>query len=125
MELPIFPLNSVLFPGMMLPLHIFEPRYWEMIERCEREQIPFGVVLIHEGREVGGPAIPHKVGTATRILRIERTDDARMNITTVGTQRFRILELDQSHSYLSAKVCPLPPESMPRLRMRWSARASA
>lgn len=108
MKLPIFPLDVVLFPGMVLPLHIFEPRYREMIERCEEEQIPFGVVLIQKGHEVGGPAIPHLVGTAARIMRVEHTADARMNITTVGTQRFKILELDRSRSYLSAKVSPLP-----------------
>lgn len=108
MELPIFPLNVVLFPGMMLPLHIFEPRYHEMVNRCVEEHMPFGVVLIQEGHEVGSPAKPYKVGTAARILRVEHTEGATLNITTVGTQRFKILELDRSHSYLSAKVDPLP-----------------
>ncbi len=108
MDLPIFPLNVVLFPGMMLPLHIFEPRYREMVERCVEEQIPFGVTLIQEGHEVGGAAIPHRVGTAARIMRVEHAADERINITTVGTQRFKILELDHSHNYLSAKVSVLP-----------------
>jgi uncharacterized protein len=108
MEMPLFPLNIVLFPGMMLPLHIFEPRYREMIERCVEEDIPFGVVLIDEGNEVGGSAKPHLIGTAARIVKVDRLADGEMNITAVGTQRFRILELDTSHSYLSAKVAQYP-----------------
>jgi Lon protease-like protein len=108
MEMPLFPLNVVLFPGMVLPLHIFEPRYREMINRCIDEDIPFGVVLIQEGLEVGGAAKPHPIGTAARIAKVERLADGSMNITVVGTQRFRILELDNSHSYLSAKVAQYP-----------------
>src|SRR5438132_12446158 len=54
-DIPLFPLNVVLFPGMPLPLHIFEPRYREMMALCEQEERPFGVVLIQEGREVGAP----------------------------------------------------------------------
>lgn len=108
MEMPLFPLNVVLFPGMVLPLHIFEPRYREMINRCIDEEIPFGVVLIQEGREVGGSAKPHGVGTAARIIKVDRGQDGTMNIMAVGMQRFRILELDHSHSYLSAKVVQYP-----------------
>lgn len=108
MEMPLFPLNVVLFPGMMLPLHIFEPRYREMINRCIEEELPFGVVLIQEGREVGGYAKPHSIGTAARIKKVERAADGTMNIMAMGMQRFRILELDHSHSYLSAKVAQFP-----------------
>lgn len=109
MEMPLFPLkNVVLFPGMVLPLHIFEPRYKEMINRCIEERIPFGVTLIAEGAEVGGSARPHAVGTAARIVRVERLDDGRMNITCIGTQRFRILEIHQTQSYLTASVVQFP-----------------
>jgi Lon protease-like protein len=109
MEMPLFPLkNVVLFPGMVLPLHIFELRYREMINRCIDERIPFGVVLIDEGQEVGPIAQPHTVGTAARIVRVDRLDDGCMNITAVGTQRFRILELNHAHSYLSASVSQFP-----------------
>jgi Lon protease-like protein len=109
MELPLFPLNTVLFPGMVLPLHIFEPRYREMINRCIEEDSVFGVCLIESGSEVGEAAKPHRVGTAARIVRVERQPDGRMNITAVGTHRFRILELDtESHSYLTGRVAPLP-----------------
>ncbi len=110
MQLPLFPLkNVVLFPGMVLPLHIFELRYRKMIDKCIEEKSPFGVVLISDGEEVGKPPVTHKVGTAARITRVERHDDGRMNITTVGTQRFRVLEMDEtSHAWLSATVRPLP-----------------
>lgn len=108
MDMPLFPLNVVLFPGMMLPLHIFEPRYREMINRCIDEDIPFGVVLIEEGTEVGVTAKPFPIGTAARIVKVDRLEDGAMNITAVGTQRFRIVELDHSHSYLSAKVAQFP-----------------
>jgi Lon protease-like protein len=70
-ELPIFPLNVVLFPGMPLPLHIFEERYKSMINRCIQAGHAFGVVLIREGQEVGPPARPHDVGT-TAVIAVER-----------------------------------------------------
>ena len=110
MEMPLFPLkNVVLFPGMVLPLHIFEPRYREMINRCIAERIPFGVLLIDQGQEVGGDAKPHLVGTAARIVRVDRLEDGCMNITAVGTQRFRVQELNQrGHSYLSGTVSQFP-----------------
>ncbi len=109
MEMPIFPLkNVVLFPGMVLPLHIFELRYREMISRCVQEKIPFGVTLIAEGQEVGASAQPYQIGTAARIVRSDRLEDGRLNITTVGTQRFRILELHHDRSYLTAQVAQYP-----------------
>jgi Lon protease-like protein len=109
MDMPLFPLkNVVLFPGMVMPLHIFELRYREMINRCVDEHIPFGIVLIDHGQEVGVSAQPHMIGTAARIVRVERLDDGCMNITTVGTQRFRILELKHNQSYLAGTVCQFP-----------------
>ena len=109
MEIPLFPLkNVVLFPGMVLPLHIFELRYREMINRCIDERLPFGVVLIKEGQEVGAAATPHEVGTLARIHRVERLDDGCMNITTIGTERFKIEKIQQQHSYLTATVHIIP-----------------
>ncbi len=109
MELPLFPLkNVVLFPGMALSLHIFEPRYREMIGRCIDEKLPFGVLLIEEGQEVGETARPYKVGTAARIVQVERLEGGRMNITAVGTQRFRVLELNHSRTYLTGTVRAFP-----------------
>src|SRR3972149_10805854 len=62
-HLPIFPLPAVLFPGATVPLHIFEPRYREMVGRCLEHDEPFGVVLIQEGEEAGGHAAPRRIGT--------------------------------------------------------------
>lgn len=103
-NLPLFPLNVVLFPRMPLPLHIFEPRYREMIAFCLREEMGFGVVLIKEGEEVGGPAEPHKVGTVARILDVKKLPDGRMNLVTMGVVRFRILQTNNEHSYLRGQV---------------------
>ena len=94
-RLPLFPLNLVLFPGMDLPLHIFEERYRNMIGECLENDTPFGVVLIKEGPEVGAPAEPERIGTSTRILRSEILDQGRMNIMTKGQQRFEIEEIGQ------------------------------
>jgi Lon protease-like protein len=107
-EMPLFPLNTVLFPGMVLPLHIFEPRYREMINTCVDEQRQFGVVLIEQGVEAGGPARPHTIGTAARISRVEHLPDGRMDITVVGTHRFQVLELDTRKPYLVGTVRKLP-----------------
>ena len=124
MEMPLFPLKSVvLFPGMMLPLHIFEPRYREMINLCLKESSPFGVALIAEGKEVGAAAKPQLIGTAARIVRHDRMEDGRLNITAVGTQRFRILEIHHKHSYLTATVAHYPVvNGATRMAADWAAR---
>jgi Lon protease-like protein len=106
--LPLFPLNVVLFPGMVLPLHIFEERYRLMIRRCLDQNRPFGVLLIREGKEVGETAVPYEVGTTARITRVERLDDGRMNITTVGVERFRVRRFRDDEPYLQGEVVPLP-----------------
>ncbi|MCB9137810.1 MAG: LON peptidase substrate-binding domain-containing protein [Caldilineaceae bacterium] len=108
MHLPLFPLNVVLFPGMMLPLHVFEPRYREMISHCIETKSPFGVVLIRKGKEVGGFAIPQDIGTTARIVKTKREKDGRMNIIAIGARRFKINELDYSRPYLSAHVSEHP-----------------
>jgi Lon protease-like protein len=103
--LPLFPLNTVLFPSMVLPLHIFEERYKLMINTCLAQDKPFGVVLIYSGTEVGGPAIPHPVGTLARIANWEWLPDGRMNIITLGDRRFRIVEYAKlEHPYLVGSV---------------------
>lgn len=103
-DLPLFPLNAVLFPRMALPLHVFEPRYREMIARCMREEIGFGVVLIKEGEEVGGPAEPFPVGCIARILDVKKHPDGRMHLVTMGVVRFRILQTHDDHPYLSGDI---------------------
>jgi Lon protease-like protein len=89
--LPLFPLEQVvLFPGMPLPLRIFEERYKVMIGMCHVTDQLFGVVLIKEGREVGAPAQPERVGCTARIVQVERLPEGRMSILAVGEQRFRM-----------------------------------
>jgi len=107
-ELPLFPLNTVLFPGMPLPLHIFEERYKRLVNDCTRDHKPFGVVLIKTGVEVGMPAEPYPIGTTTLITGVERLPEGRFNIETVGQDRFRILELRDHTPYLSALVEDFP-----------------
>lgn len=111
-SLPLFPLNTVLFPGMPLPLHIFEQRYKTMISECMRDHKPFGVVLIKSGTEAGPAAEPHPIGTTARILSMERLTEGRLNIETVGEDRFRILELRHDQPYLSAIVENFPVADM-------------
>jgi uncharacterized protein len=106
-DLPLFPLNTVLFPGGTLPLHIFEERYKQMMGECIEQQAPFGVVLIKSGPEVGGPAEPHEVGTTARISRVQELEGGRLNLVAVGVARFRILTITQSQPYLRAEVAVL------------------
>ncbi|MEM7128790.1 MAG: LON peptidase substrate-binding domain-containing protein [Chloroflexota bacterium] len=109
MDLPLFPLNLVFFPGQVLPLHIFEPRYREMINHCLDTRNPFGIILLPEGASMEDSELPpHTIGTAARIVGVERLDDGRMNITTIGTKRFKVQKLLRRHSYLSAEVRHYP-----------------
>jgi Lon protease-like protein len=111
-ELPLFPLNTVLFPGQVLPLHIFEERYRLMIRRCLAEDVPFGVVLIKRGQEVatfdGDDAEPYSVGTVARIIESTHLTNGTMNIVTVGVERFRIRKLLHDQPYLRGEVVSLP-----------------
>jgi uncharacterized protein len=91
-EIALFPLHTVLFPGGLLPLRVFEPRYMEMATACLREGTPFGVCLIREGREVGAPAVPHAVGCLARIMQWDMQQLGVLNITVRGDKRFRVLE---------------------------------
>ncbi len=102
--LPLFPLNTVLFPGQLLPLHIFEPRYRQMIGECIQHGRAFGVVLIRSGEEVGAAAEPHDVGTTAHIVQVESEADDRMNILCVGKARFRIARLFHDKPYLYGQV---------------------
>ena len=90
MKVPLFPLNTVLFPGGPLPLRIFEARYVDMISSCLRNEAPFGVVLIREGAETG-PATTHDIGTLARIVDWYQGSDGLLGVTAIGEQRFRLL----------------------------------
>ncbi len=110
-RLPLFPLDMVLFPGAPITLRIFEERYRLMIGRCLEQSGPFGVVLIREGPEVGGEAIPHSVGTTAVISDSVRLDDERYYLTAVGQRRFRVQYIAQRQPYLLASVADLPEET--------------
>ncbi len=103
-DLPIFPLNTVLFPGMPLKLHIFEERYKLMINRCYQNGQPFGVALIKAGQEVGGRAEPFLVGCTATITELEPLPGGRMNIVAVGESRFVAHNFRYDQPYLVAEV---------------------
>jgi Lon protease-like protein len=102
--LPLFPLDVVLFPGVPLPLHIFEPRYKEMIGECRANQAPFGVVRALEN----GIA---EIGCTAEIVTITKEySDGRLDLVSEGRQRFEILQVDQERAFLRAEVLFLPDE---------------
>ena len=102
--LPLFPLNTVLFPGAALPLQIFEERYKQMLQDCVAADSRFGAVLIKEGVEVGGPAVPHTTGTVAEIVQVSDGQRGRFLISCVGRQRFRIKSISDELPYLSGSV---------------------
>ncbi|MCA1829898.1 MAG: LON peptidase substrate-binding domain-containing protein [Actinomycetota bacterium] len=90
MELPLFPLHVVLFPGMTLPLQVFEPRYREMLDKVLRGDRRFGVIAIRRGAEVGGPAETFDVGCIAEVTRVQRAPDGTLQLLVEGRARFRI-----------------------------------
>ncbi len=106
MELPLFPLNTVLCPGIALPLHVFEDRYRAMVRHCLESATPFGIVLIRQGREVGTGAISFTgIGTIAEIRDAGTYDDGRYDLLVVGTRRFEIRRvLSGRRPYLVAEV---------------------
>jgi Lon protease-like protein len=91
-EVALFPLNTVLFPGGVLPLRVFEPRYMDMAKACLRDGETFGVCLIREGAEVGAPAVPEEVGCLARIVQWDMQQVGILQLVTRGERRFRILD---------------------------------
>ena len=92
LRIPLFPLGTVLFPGGLLPLKIFEQRYLDMAAACLKDDKPFGICLIAEGGEVGAPAAPHPVGTLATIGDWEMEQLGILMVTVHGSRRFRILD---------------------------------
>jgi Lon protease-like protein len=112
LRVPIFPLNAVLFPGGLLPLRVFEARYMDMTRDCLKREEPFGVCLIHEGAEVGTPAVPEGVGCLAKILDWDMQQQGILNLRTHGSQRFRILARETSpQGLISADVELIPPDA--------------
>ncbi|HLF71012.1 MAG TPA: LON peptidase substrate-binding domain-containing protein [Dehalococcoidia bacterium] len=125
MRVPLFPLSLVLFPGQTLPLHIFEERYKQMLQRCIRERIPFGIVLIRESAGRIGRGSPHSVGTFARVIQIDEVPEGHctvpaphrgncFHIVCRGDERFRVTNLDRREAeYLMADVDLFPDEPAP------------
>jgi uncharacterized protein len=90
MQLPLFPLNTVLFPDGVLPLRVFEARYMDMVRQCMKEAAPFGVVLITRGGEIGAPASTESVGTLARIAAWDMPQLGLLHLRAIGGERFRI-----------------------------------
>lgn len=103
-QLPLIPLNVVLFPGNILPLHIFESRYKYMVSSCIEQESYFGVVLIKKGKEAGETSVPYLVGTAVKIIETDYQDDGRINLITLGQHRFEILNLVYDRPYLVGEI---------------------
>ncbi|HEU5300753.1 MAG TPA: LON peptidase substrate-binding domain-containing protein [Acidimicrobiia bacterium] len=101
---PMFPLGSVLLPGRVLPLHVFEPRYRSMVEHCLAGDGTFGVVLIERGSEVGGGDVRFSVGTLAHIVQAERVADGRFAVVAVGASRFRVREWLADDPYPRARI---------------------
>jgi len=109
MELPIFPLQTVLFPGSALPLRVFEQRYMDMVKDCLKDEQPFGICLIAAGAEVGVPAMPYPVGVTARIVSWDMQQLGVLNIVVRGEQRFRILNQHTTpQGLLRAEVAIIP-----------------
>ncbi len=117
--LPLFPLGAVLYPGMLLPLHIFEERYRQLVRDLLDGPEPrrFGVIAIRKGRETGIDGVSglrslYEIGCTATVRRVERHDDGRFDIVTVGTQRFRLRGLDETRPYLRGEVEMLADEAI-------------
>lgn len=107
-RIPLFPLHTILFPHTDLGLHVFEERYRELVGRCLETGEGFGVVLIRQGREVGGPAEPHATGTYAHIAGYARLPDGRYLLEVEGQRRFQLRSLNGALPYQEATVDWLP-----------------
>ncbi|HVC11410.1 MAG TPA: LON peptidase substrate-binding domain-containing protein [Burkholderiales bacterium] len=109
-DIALFPLHAVLFPGGVLALRVFEPRYMEMSKACLRDDTAFGVCLIREGAEVGAPALPAQVGCLARITQWDMPQLGVLQLTTRGERRFRIRERRVQGDGLARAVVELLPD---------------
>jgi uncharacterized protein len=111
--LPMFPLGSVLLPGGVLPLHVFEPRYRALVQDCLASPDPeFGVVLIDRGHEVGGGDVRRAVGTVARMLQVAELDGGRYAVVAVGTRRIRVEQWLVDDPYPRAEVSEWPDDDL-------------
>ena len=112
-QIPLFPLNAVLFPHMPMALHIFEDRYRRMMHDCLDQGTTFGVIAIREGREIGPSAQTFEVGTLAQLRAADPLPDGRYNIVVVGASRFHVDALSRELPYLVGSVHYLQDASQP------------
>lgn len=91
MNIPLFPLSTVVLPGGLLPLRLFEPRYIDMVKNCFKTNTGFGVCLIKDGQEAGAPALPYSMGTLVSIVDFDQGPDGLLHITAQGEQEFSLI----------------------------------
>lgn len=106
-QLPLFPLHTVLFPGGPLPLRIFEARYLDMVSQCLKTDSGFGVCMIEKGKEVGEPARTVNTGVLARIVDWHQRNDGLLGITVMGEQRFDIIDVTVQANRLSVATVEL------------------
>ena len=110
--MPLFPLGTVLFPGSLLPLRIFEVRYMDMAKACLKDGTPFGVCLIREGEEVGAPAVPEPIGCVARIAECDMEELGILKVKAEGLERFRIVSSEVNrHGLIVGEVERLDTEA--------------
>lgn len=120
-DVPLFPLNTVLYPGGQLQLRIFEPRYLDLVRECTRTGSSFGICLILEGSEAGSPARPAAVGTLASITDFSHRADGLLGIATEGGQRFRVLRTRvRSDGLLRGEVELWPAEGTQQVPVEFS-----
>lgn len=112
-RIPLFPLGTVLFPGGLLPLKIFEQRYLDMTKACLRDNLPFGVCLIREGHEVGTPAAPYNVGCLARIEQWDMPQPNMFHLLARGGERFRVVQTSVADDGLISGEIELLPAAEP------------
>lgn len=117
-EIPLFPLDTVLFPGGKLPLKVFEPRYMKMVSTCLKEKKAFGICLIRAGQETGVPAQPEQVGCMAEIIDWDMQQLGVLDIAVIGKQRFRIeASRMEKNGLILAQVLAIgeePPHPLPK-----------
>ncbi len=132
--LPLFPLNTALVPGLVLPLHIFEPRYRALIEELlaipDEDAREFGIIAVRDGRDLArhGADALYPIGTATVLRQAERLPDGRFDIVTTGSRRFRLENVDLSQPLARAEVeflddPPEPDDAIIGAQVAWRFRA--
>lgn len=122
MKLPLFPLDTVLFPDGVLPLRIFETRYMDMVRACMKSQSEFGVVLIKSGKEVGSEVSIESVGTSAKIIEFDMNTPGILNISTRGIQRFNVQSTERAKDgLLISEVTWLPTQQPVPLAEQYAA----